>query len=55
MQTRALFGNQTDWIARTFGTFVYAIDAKEFNLHVFALKDKAWKSQPLSELGIPRT
>lgn len=54
MSCRALFGNQADWIARTFGNFVYCIDAKEFNLHVFTLKEKAWNSQPLTELGIPK-
>lgn len=54
MSSRALFGTQSDWIARTFGNYIYCIDAKDFNLHVFALKEKAWNSQQLSELGIPR-
>ena len=54
MQQRARFGSSSDWVGRTFGNFIYCIDSNDFTLHVFAIKDQAWNSQPLAELGIPR-
>lgn len=54
MSTRARFGNSSDWVARTFGNFIYCIDANEFTLHVLTLKEKSWNAQSLTELGIPR-
>ena len=39
MSTRARFGLNSDWVARTFGNFIYCIDANDMNLHVFAMKD----------------
>ena len=35
MTSRARFGNQSDWVGRTFGNFIYCIDACENNLNVF--------------------
>ena len=54
MSTRARFGMSSDWVARTFGNFVYCMDAADHNLHVFAIKDQSWNSQSLAELRIPR-
>ena len=50
MQTRARFGQSSDWVGRTFGSFIYCIDANEFCLHVYNINSSAWISQPLSEL-----
>jgi len=36
MGTRARFGYSSDWVARTFGSFTYCIDANELNLHVYS-------------------
>ena len=54
MTSVARFGNQSDWVARTFGNFVYCIDAIGMNLHVLTLRDRLWNSQPLTELGVPK-
>lgn len=39
MVTKARFGNNSDWIGRTFGNFIYCIDSSEFCLHVYSVKD----------------
>ena len=44
MTSRAKFGHTSDWVGRTFGSFIYCIDASEFTLHVYAMKDAAWNS-----------
>ena len=54
LSIRGKFGNISDWIGRTFGSFIYCIDANELNLHVYAIKDQGWNSQNLIELGISR-
>ena len=55
MVSRGRFGYNSDFVGRVFGSFIYCIDASDFNLHVFTMNDHVWQSQPLSELGIPRT
>ena len=50
MEKRARFGQSSDWVGRTFGSFIYCIDANEFCLHVYNVNTQAWISQPLSEL-----
>lgn len=52
MNQRGRFANSSDFIARAFGPFIYAIDAREMQLHVYSTKDKNWNAQALSELGI---
>ena len=54
MGSNARFGNSSDWIARTFGQFIYCIDAHDFVLHVFDMKKSVWTSQALADFGIPR-
>lgn len=46
------FCYDSDYIARIFGNFLYAVDGHSYNLHVFQIKDKSWNFSPLTELGI---
>ena len=39
MSARARFGVQSDYIARTFGSWIYLIDAKDKNLHVYSMNN----------------
>jgi hypothetical protein len=50
--SEAYFGHDSDYMARIFGNFLYAIDAHSYNLHVYSLKDKLWNFSPLKELGV---
>ena len=52
MSARARFGVQSDYVARTFGSWIYLIDAKDKNLHVFSIQNQTWNSQALNQLGI---
>jgi len=52
LQVKGNFSKQSDFIARTFGSFIYAIDSSARNLHVYAVKEKIWNYSPLSDLGI---
>ena len=52
LSSRGLFGHKSDLVARQFKNFVYAIDACEHYLHVYLVKEQAWQSQSLTDLGI---
>ena len=52
LSTTARFGVQSDFCARQFKNFIYAIDPIERQLHVHMIKEQAWQSQGLDELGI---
>ena len=53
MTTRARFGYQSDWVGRTFGTFIYTIDASENNLNVFDTNSNSWSSFNFAQLKLP--
>jgi len=46
------FSYESDFVARIFGNYLYAIDSHAQNLHVYSLKDKIWNYSHLKELGI---
>ncbi len=48
----ARFGYESDYVARQFGNFIYAIDSTKMNLHVFSMKDKTWNYSSLYDLGV---
>lgn len=50
--TESWFAFESDYLARQFGNFLYAVDCYRQNLHVFSLKDKQWNYSALKELGI---
>ena len=52
LSCRARFGFASDYVARSFGNFMYLIDATDQNLHVYSVKDEGWNSQKLGELAI---
>ena len=52
MSTKAHFGVQSDYVARTFGSWIYLIDGKDRNLHVYSITNQTWNSQALGQLGI---
>ena len=52
MSAKARFGFQCDYVARTFGSWIYLIDARDKNLHVFSITNQTWNSQALDQLGI---
>lgn len=52
LSCRARFGFASDYVARSFGNFMYLIDAADQNLHVYSVKDQGWNSQKLNELAI---
>jgi hypothetical protein len=46
------FGKDSDYIARIYGNYLYAVDGNKGNLHVYSIKDKKWNYSSLKELGI---
>jgi len=46
------FCMDADYIVRTFGNYLYAIDGRQGMLHVFSIKDKQWNFSRLDDLGI---
>ena len=52
LQTVGRFGKGSDYVARTFKNFIYAIDAGQKTLQVYQIKEQVWHKQSLSELGI---
>lgn len=46
------FNYDSDYVARVFGNYLYAIDSHTQNLHVYSLKDKIWNYSALKDLGI---
>eukprot|EP00347_Sterkiella_histriomuscorum_P001097 403373339 len=48
----AWFGYESDFMARIYGNYLYAIDQHAGNLHVYSLKDKQWNYSSLKELGL---
>jgi len=44
--------HNSDFIARIYGNYLYAIDGLGGNLHVFSIKEKQWNYSTLKELGI---
>jgi hypothetical protein len=50
--TPAIFSYQSDYVARLFGNYLYAIDSFSQNLHVYSLKDKIWNFSTLRDLGV---
>lgn len=48
----AWFSYESDYVARIFGNYLYAIDSHAANLHVYSVKDKIWNYSSLKELGI---
>jgi hypothetical protein len=50
--TSGVFGYETDYVARLFGNYLYAIDNKAQNLHVYSMKDKIWNFSSLRDLGV---
>jgi len=50
--TPAVFCYQSDYVARLFGNYLYAIDSFHQNLHVYSLKDRIWNYSPLRDLGV---
>ena len=53
MSARARFGNQSDWVGRTFGNFIYCIDANENNLNVYDTGSNAWSNFNFNQLKLP--
>jgi hypothetical protein len=50
--TAASFNYESDYVARLFGNYLYAIDNNTLNLHVYSLKDKIWNFSSLRDLGV---
>lgn len=50
--TEGYFGYESDFIARIYGNYLYALDEHSFNLHVYSIKDKQWNFSSLQDLGI---
>ncbi len=48
----ASFSYESDYVARLFGNYLYAIDNNTLNLHVYSLKDRIWNFSPLKDLGV---
>ena len=48
----ASFNHDSDYVARLFGNYLYAIDTHALNLHVYSLKDRIWNFSPLRDLGV---
>ena len=48
----ASFNYESDYVARLFGNYLYAIDNNTLNLHVYSLKDRIWNFSPLKDLGV---
>lgn len=44
--------HNSDFLARIFGNYLYAIDGDGGNLHVYSIKEKQWNFSTLRELGI---
>eukprot|EP00347_Sterkiella_histriomuscorum_P020526 403337466 len=44
--------HNSDFLARIFGNYLYALDSEGGNLHVYAIKEKQWNYSTLRELGI---
>lgn len=42
----------SDYIVRTFGNYLYAVDGDRGTLHVFSIKDQQWNFSKLEDLGI---
>lgn len=52
LPVRGRFGHKSDFMARTFRNVIYMIDACQNTMQVYQIKEQAWHSQSLSELGI---
>lgn len=52
MCTDSWFNYDSDYIARVFGNYLYAVDSHSNNLHVYSVKDKIWNYSTLKELGV---
>ena len=48
----AKFCQESDFIIRTFGNYLYAMDCSICNLHVYSLKEKQWNYSKLKDLGV---
>ena len=46
------FGQNSDYLTRLFGNFLYSIDGSKMVLHVYSMKDKVWNYSSLSDLGV---
>ena len=44
LSSRSRFCNKSDFVARQYKNFVYAIDSSEKFLHVYQVKEQAWQS-----------
>jgi len=50
--TSASFSFESDYVARLFGNYLYAIDSHTQNLHVYSLRDRIWNFSSLRDLGV---
>jgi hypothetical protein len=50
--TAASFSYESDYVARLFGNYLYAIDSNTQNLHVYSIKDRIWNYSSLKDLGV---
>ena len=50
--TPASFNYESDYVARLFGNYLYAIDNNTQYLHVYSLKDRIWNFSALKDLGV---
>lgn len=46
------FCQDSDFIVRTFGNYLYAVDGALGNLHVYSIKEKQWNYSKLKDLGM---
>lgn len=54
LSTAARFGNKSDYVARLYTNIMYGIDSSLMQLHIYQVKEQAWMSKSLVELGIPQ-